>query len=357
VKAKIMTCAAATLLASTAHAQSSVTLFGAIDAGLTWVSNAGGHSNTFMQGGISNNTGFGISAIEDLGGGTRAIAKLLNTFDIGTGSLYSPGQMFRYSFVGLDNDQMGRLTMGLQTDFMFNYMTIDRWGPMLASLEPTFTQGGPFPQLGAPAFGSMDFLRTADLYSTPNAVTYESPRMGGFKFGAMYGFGGVAGAFGQNSTQSFGLSYNTGPFALDAAYTYTKFPTIDNGNSGLRDWGVGGRMPIGNGFAALMVAQAINTDNNARVMVYDFAATYPLTPAAIVGFEYQFNDGNHVVNDVKMHQAGLNFAYYLSKRTSVYAFAVYQHASNGAPALIPGSGAFSTSGNQAMVRIGMMHTW
>jgi GBP family porin len=106
-----------------------------------------------------------------------------------------------------------------------------------------------------------------------------------------------------------------------------------------------------------MVAQATNTYNNARVMVYDFAATYPLTPAAIIGFAYQFNDGNHAVNDVKMHQVGLNLAYYLSKRTSVYAFAVYQHASDGAPALIPGAGAFSTSGNQTMVRIGMMHTW
>jgi len=357
VKAKIITCAVATLVASSANAQSSVTLFGAIDAGLTWVSNSDGHSNTFMQGGISNNTGFGISAIEDLGGGTRAIAKLLNTFDIGTGSLYSPGMMFRYSYVGLDNDSLGKLTMGLQTDFMFNYMTIDRWGPMLASLEPTFTQGGPFPGLGAPAFGSMDFLRTADLYSTPNAVSYESPRIAGFKFGAMYGFGGQAGAFSQNSTQSMGVSYNAGPIALDAAYTYTKFPTINAGNSGLRDWGVGGRVPIGEGFAALMVAQATNTFNNARVMVYDFAATYPLSPAAIVGFEYQFNDGNHAVNDVKMHQAGLNLAYYLSKRTSVYGFVAYQHASGGADALIPGAGAFSSSGNQTMVRLGMMHTW
>ena len=265
MKAKIITCTVVTLVASSANAQSSVTLFGAIDAGLTWVSNADGHSNTFMQGGISNNTGFGISAIEDLGGGTRAIAKLLNTFDIASGSLYAPSMMYRYSYVGLDNDSLGRVTMGLQTDFMFNYMTIDRWGPMLASLEPTFTQGGPYPGLGAPAFGSMDFLRTADLYSTPNAVTYESPRVAGFKFGALYGFGGQAGAFSQNSTQSLGASYNAGPFAFDTAYTYTKFPTINSGNSGLRDWGVGGRVPIGQGFVALMTGGSPGVNGSSHV--------------------------------------------------------------------------------------------
>jgi predicted porin len=58
-----------------------------------------------------------------------------------------------------------------------------------------------------------------------------------------------------------------------------------------------------------------------------------------------------------MHQAGLNLAYYLSKGTSIYGFAAYQHGSGGSEALIPGAGAFSSSSNQTMLRLGMMHTW
>jgi len=370
VKEKILMCAVASFIATTANAQSSVTLFGAIDAGLTYVSNYNGHSNVYMQGGISNNTGFGLTATEDLGGGTSAVFKALNTFDIGSGSLYAPGQMFRFAYVGLQNDSYGHVSMGYQTDFMFNYMTIDRWGPMLASLEPTFTQGGPLPyaKLGLPD-GSMDFLRTADFYTTPNSVSYESPSFNGLKFGVMYGFGGQPGAFSQGSTQSAGVSYNTGPIVLDAAYTYTKFMApydiyTNNGNNGVRNWAVGGRIAVGKGFLAAMIASAQNTFNNAHVMVYDFAATYPIAPATILGFEYQYNDGNKVVDNVKTNQVGLNLAYYLSKRTDVYAFVAYQHASGGAQANIPGSMApttgvvgYSSNGNQTMVRVGMMHTF
>lgn len=359
MKGKICGCLLGIMISTSAIAQTSVTLFGAIDAGVTSVSNGGGHSDTYMQGGISNNTGFGLSAIEDIGGGTKVFFKALNAFDIGTGSLYVPNTLFgRYSYVGMSNDSVGTLKLGLQPDMMFDYMTLDRWGPMLASLEPTFTQGGPFSALGLPDMGSMDFLRTGDLYSTNNAVSYKSPQLGGLNFGVMYGFGGQAGEFSQDSTQSAGASYTVGPVVLDAAYTYTKFPTINSGNSGLRDWAVGGRTSIGGGgYFSAMIANARNTFNSAGVMVYDIAMTYPIAPATILGFEYQFNDGNSAVNNVKAHQAGVNLAYYLSKSTSVYAFAVYQRAFGGigANALIPGANAPSTSDNQTMVRIGIMH--
>ena len=66
-------------------------------------------------------------------------------------------------------------------------------------------------------------------------------------FGAMYGFGGVAGHFGNSSSSSFTVNYEFGSGGVGAAYTMAKSPTIDNGNDGIRNIGVGGKVSGGAG--------------------------------------------------------------------------------------------------------------
>lgn len=55
--------------AATAHAQNSVTLYGLIDAGLTYTNNQGGSKNFQETSGSVNGSRFGLRGSEDLGGG------------------------------------------------------------------------------------------------------------------------------------------------------------------------------------------------------------------------------------------------------------------------------------------------
>src|SRR5689334_19126644 len=74
-------------LACAAHAQSSVTLYGIIDVGLNYISNASGSRLFNLSTGVQQANRFGLRGVEDLGGGLKAIFVLENGFNLGTGAL------------------------------------------------------------------------------------------------------------------------------------------------------------------------------------------------------------------------------------------------------------------------------
>src|ERR1700737_5110750 len=85
--------------AATAHAQSSVTLYGTLDAGLVYSNNQLGHSNWQQASGSVSNTYFGLRGSEDLGGGLHAIFTLENGFNLNNGQFSESNTMFtRESF-------------------------------------------------------------------------------------------------------------------------------------------------------------------------------------------------------------------------------------------------------------------
>src|SRR5258706_3982107 len=59
--------------AGAANAQSSVTLYGLIDAGITYTNNQGGAKNVQATSGAVNGSRWGLRGAEDLGGGLKAI--------------------------------------------------------------------------------------------------------------------------------------------------------------------------------------------------------------------------------------------------------------------------------------------
>ena len=104
MKKTLMVAALAGVFASAAQAQSSVTLYGLIDAGITYTNNQQGHSNWQMTSGQVNGSRFGLRGSEDLGGGLKAIFTLENGFSIANGTLGQNGRLFgRQAFVGLSS--------------------------------------------------------------------------------------------------------------------------------------------------------------------------------------------------------------------------------------------------------------
>src|ERR1700748_2322615 len=101
--------------ATAAQAQSSVTLYGLIDAGVTYVNSTktanGGHSLIAEQDGATaglSGSRWGMRGNEDLGGGLAAIFVLESGFSYNNGTSGQGGALFgRQAFVGLSSTQYG----------------------------------------------------------------------------------------------------------------------------------------------------------------------------------------------------------------------------------------------------------
>ncbi len=124
---KVLTAAILATLGGTAHAQSSVTLYGLIDAGISYVNNSKtstGSDKLFKyDDGVAQGSRWGLRGTEDLGGGLKAIFVLENGFNSGNGTLGQGGAMFgRQAFVGLSKTDVGSLTFGRQYSFTTDYL-------------------------------------------------------------------------------------------------------------------------------------------------------------------------------------------------------------------------------------------
>ncbi|KXV05327.1 hypothetical protein CR51_12755 [Caballeronia megalochromosomata] len=340
-----------------AMAQSSVYVSGFLGAGLGYTSNVGGHSNVYETNGIARPNQLAFQGREDLGGGLQALFYLGSLFSLTNGAvLGASGSLFsRESYVGLSN-QYGTLTFGQQRDFMFD-MTVLRY-------SGTFYQGlygahqGPFPTFGVPYVvgGSYDFDRL-NGEALNNTVKFKSANFHGVTFGAMYGFGGVAGQFGNSSSSSFIANYESGWGGVAAAYTMAKYPTIDKGNDGIRNIAVGGKYLIDPVQFAVLGTISRNTGTGAQIDSVDATVSYDFSPFWNFATTYTYMGGNKVLDSAHANQVGATLTYRLSKRTSVYGTYVWQRASgNGALARINSTQTSpSSSDAQTMVGLSIMH--
>lgn len=385
---RILAAAVLGSIGAAAHAQSSVTLYGLIDAGVSYTNHAkdaSGRSSSLTKydDGVAQGSRWGIKGSEDLGGGLKAIFTLENGFNSGNGTLGQNNREFgRQAFVGLSKDGMGTVTFGrqysLSTDVLANYTT---GGNTVA---------------GNYAFhiNDIDQLTSSRI---DNSVKFASANFAGVTFGALYGFSNQAGAFagspatgsgataaaGSARTYSFGVNYATGPIGVGAAYTDIRFPsqqagiptTISNAPvpasiKELRTFGLGARYLMG---PATFWASWTNTrlvqmpgtgPSNLIFDAYEAGAKYAFTPALTAGLGYTYM---HLGDEATGHfnQFDLSLDYALSKRTDVYVLGIYQNAAgkNGTTALqaqIGDSGSFfgtsgSDSQSQFAARVGIRH--
>ena len=185
MKRNLMAAALLGVLATAAQAQSSVTLYGLIDAGITYtnsqLTSQGGRSNVQMTSGSVEGSRWGLRGAEDLGGGLKAIFTLENGFNVNNGTFSQNGREFgRQAFVGLSSVDFGAVTLGRQYDSMIDYV-----GPL--ALTGTEYGGTHF----AHPFNNDNLNNNS--FSINNSVKYQSANYAGFRFGGLYGFSNAAG--------------------------------------------------------------------------------------------------------------------------------------------------------------------
>ncbi|PXW16027.1 porin [Paraburkholderia caballeronis] len=378
-KISLAAAVAASLVASSAHAQSSVTLYGLIDAGLMYTNNvaSGKTSGALWQAtsGNVNGSRFGVRGSEDLGGGLKALFVLENGFNVQNGKLGQDGRMFgRQAFVGLASDQFGMLTLGRQYDSLVDYVA------------PLSATAGTFGDTGFAHPFDNDNLNHSLRIS--NAVKYTSNNYAGLKFGALYAFSNQT-DFAANRAYSFGASYNNGPLAIAGGYLQLNGTTgatasspgaVDlaestaNGKGGfalgadrMRSFGGGINYTFGPATAGFVFTRSEyagstsfgSTGGDVSFNNYEVNGRYVLTPHVNLGIAYTYTDG-HVDQtstfgaDPKWHQVDLQAVYKLSKRTDLYAEAMYQHASgHNYVAFINTAGGASSTANQVVATAGL----
>ncbi|MGU7782185.1 porin [Burkholderia sp. PU8-34] len=337
----------AALAAGNAHAQSSVTLYGIVDAGIAYVHNAQNASGSnasnlikFSSGNLSGSR-WGLRGIEDLGGGLAALFQIENGFNVGTGTLNQGGREFgRKSVVGLTSNTWGTVTLGRQYDPIVD---------LVQGLTADNYFGGVFATPG-------DLDNYDNSLRVSNSVKYTSPLISGLQFEALYGFGGVAGATGSGRTYSFGLSYANGPLSLGAGYFFANGGTSTA--NGVRTWSSSSdtlfNTVINQGFSSAKSIQIVRVGGQYVLGPATFGLAYSNTQYGtdtLSAFNQtaKFNNGSAFLNwqfspalragvgynytsltgptSAHYNQVNLGGDYALSKRTDLYALFGYQKAS------------------------------
>ncbi|MFL9985773.1 porin [Paraburkholderia sediminicola] len=380
MKKTLMVAALTGVFATAAHAQSSVTLYGLIDAGITYTNNQHGHSNWQETSGSVNGSRWGLRGSEDLGGGLKAIFTLENGFGINDGTLKQGGREFgRQAFVGLTSDQFGAVTLGRQYDSMVDYV-----GP----LALTGTQYG-----GTQFAHPFDNDNLNNSFRVNNSVKYQSVNYGGFKFGGMYGFSNQAAGFANNRAYSAGASYNWGGLNLAAAYlqlnsngatgaaaAFNSGGAVSSDNTFFagrqQTWGAGANYAFGPATVGLVYSQTNLSGlagigagasgqtagiggfggSSAHFQNFEANARYALTPAVSIAGSYTYTRASLAGTRPHWNQFNLQTAYALSKRTDVYLQGEYQQVNENAivDADINGLGA-SNNNKQIAVTAGLRH--
>jgi len=307
-----------------ASAQSSVTIYGLLDAyvgnqKINGVSQSGINlpSPSGGSGGALNTSRFGLKGSEDLGGGLKANFVLEAGFDPSTGvsnnytnpysGATSTSIFGRQSWVGLSGG-FGEVKLGKM------------WTPY------DEVKGS-----GAAAFDANIFAPAANVWASNgyqdrpgNSVYYSTPSFGGFTAAGLYSFGeNKTAAVKAGKIIAVNAAYAGGPIAAAVAYqtekanssvTTTKFL---QGNASY-DFGVvkllGALGRVKDGFNAYGLAVSKSTE-------YQIGLDFPVSSVLTLSGGYAHSKDKQYATGADITRKGFGIAglYALSKRTNLYA--------------------------------------
>lgn len=357
LNATSMVGAAAMLLSASAMAQSSVTLYGIMDAGVEVLSGAPdskGHSSTLVReesGGV-NSSRIGLRGSEDLGGGLKAIFTLEGGIDATDGKSLQSGRLFgRQSFVGLSSSY-GSITLGRQRIPMYNYGAkfdpIDYYNYGLKETDSQFSGRADNSVMYKGEFntGSFGSFSLEALYSTGYDATIADG-------------GQIAGAFRVGREISVGAGYVIGPFA--AAVTYDERNGTSIGTQDLKEQHIFAAVSYKIGEAKLFAGYRwldsdlpLTTSTQGHANEYYGGIRYQVSAPVSVSAAAFWTD----ITSASQRPLYLvaSASYSLSKRTQLYGEAGFVKNSNGSNLGVNGYDSDVVAGhNQTGVMLGVIH--
>ena len=236
MKKSLLALAVLGAFAGAAQAQSSVTIYGLLDYGISHNSNANaaGENRTSM-GAATQSSRWGVTGTEDLGGGMNAFFRLEGQLFADTGDIDGGTQLFkRAANVGLAGG-FGTVTLGRQTDpFYIAYAGGDT--------RPSNLTGSSL----QPFVNAATRTNIAALWVN-NGLSYTTPNFNGFKATAYYAFGEEAGDSAAGKQQGLAANYAAGPLTANVGFVqaYSKTAGVNYGQKVGQAWTVNGGYTFG----------------------------------------------------------------------------------------------------------------
>ena len=374
-----------------AMAQSSVTLYGIVDAAVRRTNNEGpagniGMSQTQMIGGGMSQSRGGINVTEDMGDGLKAIANLENRFTPDNGAQGVGQPLFAQSWVGLQGS-LGRLTVGRQYNVLFDVVTSTYasfpYSPYMEAFKPEIgmsmgsrsnnmlkytAEYGPF--RGSLQY-SMDEGNTVDALGATAAAAGAFKTAGGY---LRYSANGISAGAGYLNTTlpggtkvdawTVGTSYRSGPLYVNlgyavnerkgGAYALNTGSIVDSGVLGAFWSGSsnGGFLPGTPATGATNIAN-LRDHANKRDM-FKVGIGYQITPAINLGGHYynakQSGSASGAFNGrAHFYVAVVDYAF--SKRTDAYFGVDRTRVTGGTGMSLAANGARTRTG----ITVGLRH--
>lgn len=196
-----------------AVAQSNVTVYGSLDAGLEYQKISAGaagdaSSHLGFANGLSKANRLGFRGTEEIGGGTSVFFQIEGGMDLGTGASVPSGVLFnRRSIVGA-RGPWGEVSIGRDYTPAF-------WAMAYADYTKSGMYGGAGPTSQIVELG---------LIRQSNGVTYTTPKFGGFSVKTYWSSGSGTTASGSSIDGMVGVAslYQSGPAAAGIFYEQQK---------------------------------------------------------------------------------------------------------------------------------------
>lgn len=298
-------------MAGGAQAQSSVTLFGTIGAGMRWTDGMkGGQQFGFDNNSVTGNS-FGLKGAEDLGDGVRAIFQLQSGFSTGTGQTKSSGLLFsQAAYVGLAGN-FGRVTLGRQ---------LNAAEDVGITLDPSQAEGSSLATVPGILWGGNFFTLDSRFNNT---VKYVG-KTGGFTFRGSYSPGGVAGNTRAGSNVAVGASYQYQTILVGAAYQKTYNASASQWSQtalGGFAWQLGpARLYLNYSTLSVTAATPAGPERRDKIPAAGFVyqATSALQLTAATYYDIASNLSNVRGADGRKLTSYAMAEYFLSRRTELY---------------------------------------